>query len=65
MEKKTVKKTAKTAKKAVAKKPVAKKTETTAVAKDKGHLRKLIKAAIKKNGNRYDLNFIDVSHIPT
>ena len=49
MEKKTVKKTAKTA--------------TTVVARDKEHLRKLIKAAIKKNGNRCDLNFIDVSHV--
>ena len=37
--------------------------ETTVVAKDKEHLRKLIKAAIKKNGQRCDLNFIDVSHI--
>ena len=61
-------------KKATAKKPVAKKaapvkkaqsakTETTVVARDKEHLRKLIKAAITKNGNRCDLNFIDVSHV--
>ena len=49
MEKKTGKKTTKTA--------------TTVVAKDKEHLRKLIKAAIKKNGQRCDLNFIDVSHV--
>ena len=38
-------------------------TEEKVVAKDKDHLKKLIKAAIKKNGVNCDLNFIDVSQV--
>ena len=37
--------------------------EEKVVAKDKDHLKKLIKAAIKKNGVNCDLNFIDVSQV--
>ena len=40
-----------------------KKTEEKVVAKDKEHLEKLIEAAIKKNGVKCDLNFIDVSKV--
>ena len=36
---------------------------TTVVAKDKEHLKSLIKEAIEKNGEECDLNFIDVSHV--
>ncbi len=51
-----------TAKTSTKKTPTNEKTtEEKVVAKDKEHLKKLIKAAIKKNGINCDLNFIDVS----
>ena len=37
--------------------------ESKVVAKDKEHLRTLIKEAIAKNGPNCDLNFIDVSNV--
>ena len=38
-------------------------TEEKVVAKNKDHLKKLIKAAIKENGVNCNLNFIDVSQV--